>query len=179
MRRRAFTLIEMIASLVVLAVLGSVASSLLMTATDGYVGSSVHGQMHVELSVGMDRAVRELRRIPADATAPVRSPHIDSVSTTSITWRDDASNACALTLTGEELRLTVDGEQPAALLRDVASFEIEAIRDDATQISLPVADAACDVIRQVVLCVTLTRDGESETLRARVFLRACMRMSDS
>ena len=61
--RSAFTLIESMATVSVLAILGSITSFLVLDAVDGYTDASNSAQLHAELSIALDRAARELRMI--------------------------------------------------------------------------------------------------------------------
>ncbi len=96
-----FTLIEMIATMTILAAIGSLASMILFNATDGYVSAATQGQIHTELSIVVDRIVREFRGIALDETAAGIAPDIESISSDAITWNDDD----ALTLSGTVLLL--------------------------------------------------------------------------
>ena len=65
--RRGFTLIEAIATIVVLAIIGSIASLIILTAVDGYTDAATGAQLHIEASTAMDRIVRELRKVALDS----------------------------------------------------------------------------------------------------------------
>jgi len=167
---RAFTLIEAVATIVVLAVLGSLASTIIVEATDGYFSGQVHAQLHTEASIGMDRIVRELRNIPLDEDAPDIAPDIDAVTNTSITWQTNNS----LSLNGTDLELVNDGAASRVLLSNVSAFSIQTYDESNNALNQPLQATQCDPIRRVQISVTLTRHGESETLRAKIFLRSTM-----
>ena len=87
--RSGFTLMESIATIVILAILGSIASFLVVDAVDGYVSASGSAQLHAEASLAMDRIMRELRKIELDpdhVPPPDVAPHIDAVPANSSTW---------------------------------------------------------------------------------------------
>ena len=170
LRRSGFTLVEAIATIVVLAVLGSLASTILIEASDGYFAGQVHAQLHTEASIAMDRIVRECRNIELDESADDIAPDIDSVTDTSMTWTADNS----LTLDGSNLLLTVGGGAPHVLLSDVSAFEIQTYDESNNALNQPRQAARCDSIRRVRIRLTVTRHGESETLRTKVFLRSTM-----
>src|SRR5262249_38647629 len=67
--RRGFTLIEAIATIIVLATLGSVASTILLTAMNGYTNAAIGAQMQSEASIALDRITRELRKALRDSSA--------------------------------------------------------------------------------------------------------------
>src|SRR5436190_21643080 len=97
--RHGFTLIEAIATIVILAALGSVASTNLMTAMNGYTTAAVGAQMQSEGSVVLDRIVREFRKIQRDTSASTTAPLISSVTASSISWNTTSS----LSLSGTTL----------------------------------------------------------------------------
>lgn len=162
---------ESVATIVILAALGSVTSSVVLTGIDGYLDASTRSQLHTEASIGMDRMVRELRRIALDPSATGAAPDIDTISATSISWHggDDA-----IALSGTDLLLTSGGGAAAVLLTDVSSLTVAAFDESNVSVSLPAAGAGCDAIRRVSLTVTLDRAGVTETLRSRIFLRSTM-----
>lgn len=168
--RRGYTLIEAIATIVILAALGSLASTIIVEASDGYFSGQVHAQLHTENSIAMDRIVRELRKIPLDDDANDIAPDIDEVTDTSITWFGDNS----VTLNGTNLELVEDGGTARVLLTDVSAFAIQTYDESNNALSQPRQAAQCDPIRRVQVTITLTRHGESETIRAKVFLRSTM-----
>ena len=61
--RRAFTLIESMAAVVVLGSLAGVSSLLIFNAVDGYTEAATAAQLHVEASIALDRAIREIRKL--------------------------------------------------------------------------------------------------------------------
>ena len=167
---RGFTLIESIATIVVLGAIGMVASSTIVTAANGFLKATTAGQMNIELSVTLDRAVREIRRIPLDAAASGIAPDIDSVTATSIAWSGNSS----LSLSGTNLMLTINGGTAAVLQTNVSSFSVQAFNESNTALGATLSTTGCDPIRRILLTITVTRDSISETLRARVFLRSTM-----
>ncbi|MHC4948052.1 MAG: PulJ/GspJ family protein [Planctomycetota bacterium] len=168
-RRRGFTLIELIATIVVLSALGTVASSILLNATDGYLAATTGAQLHTEASIALDRIARELRKIDLDPSATGVAPDIDSVDTTLIVWSTDHS----LKLGGTDLLLEESGVT-AVLLTDVSAFTVAVFDESNTALPLPRSAAGCDPIRRVLVTITLTRSGVTATLRGKVFLRSTM-----
>ena len=167
---RGFTMIESIAAIVVLAAIGSVASTILLSAADGYADAATTAQLHVESTIGLGRVVREIRKIPLDGGAVGIAPDIDSVTASSITWSTNSS----LTLSGSDLMLTLSGGTPAVLLSDVSAFSVATYDESDAALAASLSGAACDPIRRVEITGTLLRYGFSETLRTRVFIRSTM-----
>lgn len=166
--RRAFTLVELIAAIVVIAVIGSLASVLLASAVDGYSRASIEAQLHSELSIALERIEREWRYIPCKADQI--APHINSISATSMVWSDD----CSLSLVGDRLMFAVNGGAAGVLLDDVAAVSIQGMDDAGSPLSLPRNGDACDAIRRLQVSITLERNGVSQTLRTIVFIRSMM-----
>lgn len=168
--RPAFTLVEMIATIAIIAVIGSVSSSLIITATDGYTAASASAQLCAEASIGMDRVVREFRSIAVDSSGSDNVPDIDTIAPASITWETDSS----LTLSGTDLQLRIDGGATRTLLGDVTAFSVRAYDESNTALALNLSDAECDAVRRLEVTITLGRSGVTHTIRTRIFLRGMM-----
>ena len=168
--RSGFTLVELVATIVILAAIGSIASNLILTSTDGYVDAATSAQLHTEASIGLDRIVRELRKIELDDAASEVAPNIDSVTAASIAWNDN----CNLTLTGSNLMLVDNGAAAAVLLSDVSSFSVQAFDADNTAMASTLNGAECDDVRRILITLTLQRAGVSEILRTKLFIRSTM-----
>lgn len=169
-RSTGFTMIELISTITILAVIGSVASGVIFNAADAYLDASTTSQLHNELSIGLDRVVHELRGIPFDATAAGLAPDIDNVTPTSITWSTNNS----LALTGSDVMLTIGGGPPAVLLSDVTSFNVQSYNEDNAILAGTLSGIGCDPIRRVTVTVAMARYGITESLRSKVFLRSTM-----
>jgi len=168
--RRGFTLIEAIATIVILGAIATVASNILLTAGEGYIDAATRAQLHSEVSMSMDRIVREIRQIDLDNDANGLAPDIDSVSAESITWDDDDRIA----LNGDTIELVVDGGSAEPLQTDVSAFSIQAYDQDDAAMKSNLSGDDCDSVRRIELSITLARFGVSETLRTKVFIRSCM-----
>src|SRR5687768_219864 len=105
---RAFTLVEVLATITIIAAVGSVASVTLVSALDGYIDAATQSQLHSELSIAVDRMDRELRKIARDPIV-AGAPNIASVGPTSITWNADYR----LSLSAGLLLFEEDGSAPA------------------------------------------------------------------
>ena len=177
-RRRGFTLIESMATVVVLGVLGSAASFLIIDAVDGYTDAATRAQLHAEMSIALDRAMREIRKIELDSDAVGEvAPNITSISATSIQWEDAAADQYELLKSGSELQLKVDGVGPATLMTDVTGLTITGYDDGGPLPADPdtvVASCPCGTIRRIAVDVTAERGGISESLRFKVFIRSTM-----
>ena len=170
-RRPGFTLVEVIATIAIISVIGSIASRTIITALNGYTTSATRAQLHSELSIAMDRIDRELKRIPQKASYGSIAPNITSVTGTSIAWNGNYS----LSLSGPQLQMVDNGAATTVLLDNVTSFSIQAYNESNTALSATLSGTACDPIRRVVVQITIQRSGITETLRTKVFLRGTMR----
>ena len=175
-RRRAFTLIESLATVAVLATLGSIASFLILDSVDGYTEAATSAQLHAELSIAMDRAMREVRKIEPDSGASGVAPNITNVNAAdnNIQWTDSDSDAYSLYLSGSDLMLEVDGGGAAVLMSDVTVFTVLTYDEDDGALAAPLSGAACDDIRRVALNMTVQRNGVSQSPRTRIFIRSMM-----
>ncbi len=171
-QRRGFTLVEAIASIVVVSILGSVVSGLILQAADAHAGSSVQADLHAEASAALDRLVREIRRIDPDPDAPAGEPaaDVDRLTATSIEWAGDS----VARLDGTELILSIAGEGDGVLATDVSALEIIAYDDSNAQLGTSISGDGTRQIRRVEIRLTLERAGASETIEAKVYLRGAM-----
>jgi prepilin-type N-terminal cleavage/methylation domain-containing protein len=172
--RRGFTLIESMATITVLAVLGSIASFLILDSVDAYTDAGTSSQLHAEASIALDRVIRELRMIELDSGASGTAPNILSVTSSSIVWTDSDTDAYYLQLSGSDLMLQVDSGPASVLLSDVTALTITTYNEDNAPLAASLSGAACDPIRRVSVEVTLQRNGLTESLRARAFVRSTM-----
>jgi prepilin-type N-terminal cleavage/methylation domain-containing protein len=164
--RPGFTLIETIAAMSVLALLGSLASMLVMTSVGGFTQSAIAAQLHTEASIALDRIDQAVRDIPRSGSAP-GAPDIASITASSITWQTNSS----LSLSGSNLMLTLSGGTPRVLLSDVTSFSVQAYDETNTAMAATLTGSACEPVRRVRFAVALQRSGVTHTLRTKVFLR--------
>ncbi len=168
--RRGFTLIEAIATIVVLAIIGSIASLIILNAVDGYTDAATTAQLHIEASTAMDRIVRELRKVGLDSGAAGVAPDINDVTPTSITWGANGE----LSLTGNKLQLTTSGPPLGDILDDVSAFSVQTYDEDNAALGATLTGAACDPIRRIELDLTLQRSGVTTSLRTKLFVRSTM-----
>lgn len=162
-------------AVLVLATLGSIASFLVVDAVDGYAQAVTGSQLHAELSVAMDRAVRELRKVPVNATEPAPATNLTNVTTSALYWEDDSANPYSLTVSGGDLLLQSGGVSAYALQANVTSWTVAAYDQDNGAVALPVSTPATVApIRRIELDITVTREGVSDRIRSRVYLRSSM-----
>ena len=167
--RPGFTLIELLATMTVVGALGSIAASILIASISGLMESTTRAQLHTELSIALDRVDGEVRNIPRDSSASDIVPDIDSLSPTSIEW----SGSDEISLDGSQLNLTLGGDS-AVLLNNVTALSIKAYDEDNVEMASSLNGANCDDIRRLEVSITASRDGITEHLRTKVYLRCTM-----
>ncbi|MHC5023415.1 MAG: PilW family protein, partial [Planctomycetota bacterium] len=82
--RRGFTLIEAVATILVLGVVGTGTSMILLSSVESYLDGAAAAQLHSEASIALDRLMREVRMIELDSGASGIAPNIDSMSALAI-----------------------------------------------------------------------------------------------
>ena len=168
--RRAFTIVEAIATMSILVAIGSVVSGLIFTASRSYTDAAFAAQLQAELSTAMSRITRELRYIPIDQTSAPVIPKINSVTAASITWSTNSS----ITLNSGQVQLVLLGGTAEVLLQDVTAMTVSTFDETNTALAATLSGSATAPIRRVQVSVTITRNGVSQSLTGRVFLRGLM-----
>jgi len=164
------------ASIAVIGLLGSTGAYLILDAMDDYMEATTTAQLHAELSVGLDRIVREVRRIELDPELAGAVPHIIDYTATSLDWEEGPTGSVvtySVSLVATDLLLEADGFT-GSILTDAISFTVRAFNEDNTYLAPPLTLAACAPIRRIEFTAAITRSGVTETLRAKVYLRSTM-----
>jgi prepilin-type N-terminal cleavage/methylation domain-containing protein len=167
---RGFTLVEAIATMTVIAILGSVSSSLIYSGVRAYRDAAGQAQLHEEMSTALESITRALRGIPAGQIDPVAYPSITAVQADSIQWGTSAR----LWLSGSNLQFQEDGGTAYTLLTGVTSFSIQCYDEAGTALGTNLNASASQNVRRIQVQVTASKDGATETLRTRVFIRCTM-----
>ncbi len=173
--RRAFTFIELMAVMVILAALGSVSSFLLAGAIDGYLEAATTAHVHADLSTAVDRLAREFHSIPPYPAVSGEVAYIGSADDSELIWYDSDDDEYSVELNGTDLELAVDDGAAADLLTDVTAFTLGYRDEDDGALATPmVGTPAVDEIRRITISITVTRKGMSQSLSAEVYIRSCM-----
>lgn len=169
-RNPGFTLVETIAAMVVVSVTGLLTSGIIFTAVHAYRDASTRAQLHNDCSAAFDRITKLLWSIPRDSSASVVAPLISSVTPTSLSWNTNWS----LSLSGTQLMLTENGGTARPILDNITSFSISCFDESNAAMAASLSGAATQGIRRIQIEVTVSREGISETLRARAYIRSLM-----
>lgn len=167
--RRGFTLVEVITTMVIVAIIGVVSSTLLLSAVERYHAAATRAELVNAASAAMERITVTLRDIPQRVSVTPSVPSISAVTANSITW----DGGMSLAISGTSVRLTINGDS-TTLAEHVSAFEVTVFDKDNAAMDASLSGGACNSIRRVQITLTLSRDGVSETLRSRVFLRCMM-----
>ncbi len=163
----AFTLVETIATMVILAVVMTASAQLISVAADGYADTAERSRLQADLSVAMDRIVRELQQMPQGSTGG--TPSITSLTATSVAWDSTSS----IVLLNGTLRLTTPETTWTPLIENVSAFSLTAYDQSNAQLGASLSGSSCQPIRRIAITLSVTHAGVTETLRTKVFLRCC------
>lgn len=123
--RCAFTLLEGLLSIVIIAVIAAVTLPVVSGAADNYADAAAARRSTENVAFAMERAVRFLRDAPGGATA--NTIGITSATPTEVVFSDGTS----LSLAGDKLMLTDEtGSGNGVLLHDVDEFELRYLAHD-------------------------------------------------
>ena len=159
--QRGFTLIELIASMVVLGVVASVSAPLIGAASDSFVTSANNRDDIERLAHAMDRSVRLLREVPATA-AGSGLPDIVVAATDNIEFADGAE----LELVGTTLMLTPAGGAASPLCTGVTAFELAYLAEDGLTDTIATPQTSQRIEIRIV--------AGGHELRSSVFFRVAM-----
>ena len=164
------------AAIVVIGILSSSAAYLILDSVDDYMDATLHAQLQDELSLALDRIVREIRWIELDPEIAGPITHITGYTASSLTWDDGPTGSAvthSVTMAGGELLLQADGFT-GPILTDATSLIIRAYDENNLYLSPPLTLAACAPIRRIEFTLGVTRSGVTDALRSKVYLRAAM-----
>ncbi|MFM9996436.1 MAG: type II secretion system protein [Phycisphaerales bacterium] len=162
--RRGFTMVEAIAAIVVISVLGSIASFVLHAAVRGSMDAATGESLAADASAALERIVRGLRAIDDDGGTPGVQPSIGEVGPTLIRWNTNWS----LSRSGTTVLLEESGGTPTALVRDASAFTIQTYNGVGGVLGGTLSGAACHAVRRIEVTLTLARAGRQVALRTRV-----------
>jgi prepilin-type N-terminal cleavage/methylation domain-containing protein len=157
--KRGFSLIEFIMVITVLAVITSLAISLLVAIADAWVLHRQRRQMTEAGQIAIDRMAREIRRVRdrnSFTTAAVSSLRFTDIDNTDITFD----------LSGTTLRRTLGGVTINPLADNVSALTFTYYDSAGATLSAPVATPSN--IRRIQVDITFTYSGSNFYLRSQV-----------
>ncbi|MBX3323757.1 MAG: hypothetical protein KF757_12280 [Phycisphaeraceae bacterium] len=124
--RSAFTLVEAVATTVVLSVIAAITLPVINASTDSYAAAATASRVVDETCYAMDRIVRLLREAPLGPT--VATLDIASMTSDSVRFADGRG----IELSGDTLLVRFEDGATAPICRGVQEFELRSIRSDGT-----------------------------------------------
>ena len=159
---RAFTLIEVIAVIVVMSIIAGVAAPVLLAVSNTYTQSMEHRTAAESVSIALDRIIRIVRETP-ELPAQQGAPDI----TAALPQRLELGDGTVVELTGSNLMLTLPTTAPAILCAGVSSFELLYLKEDAQPLDTAGGDPTSDTYKVEIRIAA----GDIE-LRSAAFIRA-------
>lgn len=142
-RLSAFTLIELLAAIVIISTVAAVASPIVLTATDAYAKSAEQRRGTERAAAALDRLCRILREAPAKAT-PAGATDFKNADISSF----GLQGGIGVALTGGTLTLETSTVAATALCPDVTAFELTYL--DASGAVVNVASGT-DGVRRIII----------------------------
>ncbi len=159
-----FTLIELIAVIVIISTLSSVVGSLVHESVKIYAGASAQREAQERHGFALERMVRAMREA---------APLVGSTGTPGLVTAD--INQCAFEdgtafqLSGTDVLMTPAGGASGPLARNVTAFELSYIGEDGVMLNFGGGDTV-DEVRTIWIHL----QSESVDTRTAVYLRAAM-----
>lgn len=172
--RRGFTLVEAIVTMVILAIVMGMASRLFYTASVGYTAAATRAELHTEISMALERIVTEVREARRKVGASPAVADITAVGSNSMSWYGPDGALRTVMLTGTTITYSIAGGAGVVLASSVSAFGISTFDEAAVALSGTLSSGQAESVRRVQITITGSTGGVSETLRTRVFPRACM-----
>jgi prepilin-type N-terminal cleavage/methylation domain-containing protein len=161
---RAFTLPELVASIVIVSAIAAVLAPVLLTSTDAYARATTQRSASEDAGAAMDRLVRTIRRVPA-INPGFPEPDITTADSDHLVFVDGHE----VELIGTTLWFTAPGQAPSPLCQNVEVFTLSYIGADG------VTDTSSDPKRTQRCHIRLVVSGFE--LQTAVFLRIAMEMT--
>jgi type II secretory pathway pseudopilin PulG len=169
---RAFTLVEAIATIVVIATVSLVASRVISSSTQSYTQVATRSELHAQAASAMDQIVQNLRQARVrPASSPV-APDITGVTPTSVSWVMPDGTAITVARSGSTLQAQYNAGAWVVLATNVTAFNVQCFDESSAALATTLSGSALDPIRRIEITLGVSLSGVTETLRTRVFLRA-------
>ena len=173
-RNRGFTLVEALATIAVLSIVGLASSRLILESSSRFTDAVTRSQLHATGTSAMSRIVSELGGVsPLSGVSPT-APNINSASSsTSVTFVGSGGATRTITYNSGASTIIITGSAAASqtLASDCTAFSFTYLDSTGGTIS---PASGTSLIRRVVVQFTLSRAGVSETIRTSVYIRSMM-----
>ena len=169
--RAAFTLVEMIATISILAVLGLLASGIMLNAWKVHTDAVSRVNLSEGLATALERMVSELRNIDITPASAPATPRISAMSAGSISFTVGGSSR-VISLSGTDLLLSGSAASGAVLASGITSLMIQGYTKDNVAVSASPSAAEIASIRRIQITMTGTSGTVTETIRTKVFIRS-------
>ncbi|MBY0312652.1 MAG: prepilin-type N-terminal cleavage/methylation domain-containing protein [Phycisphaerales bacterium] len=169
-RPRAFTLVEAITTIVIIAIVSTISATLVRGGMNVYDSAATRAELSDRLSVAMDRITTELRTMDQTGSTGSNQASISALTTSSITFTASGATR-TISLSGTNLLLSGSLVASAVLAPDITTFSL--LGFDSTNTALPASPSAPQIatLRRIQITISATRNGITETLRTKVFIR--------
>jgi len=172
--RRGFTLVEAIASITILALIGGLTSQIIFTASRSWMDAAAIAELERETSLALDRIITSLRSIERDPAAPEVALRIDAIGPNMIAWHGDHS----LSLENDVLILR-EADATLPLARNIASLTVTPFGPDGQMMPGELTDDTAGTARRITIGVVASRGDLELSLRTSVFLRSAATAGDA
>lgn len=169
-RPRGFTLIEAITTIVIIAIVSTISTSLVRTAMGVYENAATRAELSDRLSIAMDRITTELRTMDQTGSVGSNQPNITALTATSITFVASGATR-TIALSGTNLELSGSLASNIVLAPEVSDFSL--LGYDNVNAALPASPTPAQIatLRRLQVSISATRNGVTETLRTKLFIR--------
>lgn len=169
-----FTLVEAIATIVILAAVITVCSRIVSSATKGYTDSVTRAELHSQLSSAMDRIITDLRQTRVGPGSTPVAPDLQGATASSIGWTMVGGGTRSVALSGSQVTLTTESVAATALAVNITAFSVQCFDESNAALASTLNGSALNAVRRVRITLTGSSNGITETVRSKVFLRSMM-----
>lgn len=134
--RRAVTLLELVAAIMVLSIIASIVMPVIISATDAYASARTLRSSTESLAFASDQLQRVIRSAPSGAGGTGLGVSVGT------SQRIEFSDGTGFELDGTDLNLLIPGADPAPVCLDVQSFEISYIAEDGSSSAIATPSTA-------------------------------------
>ena len=158
MKKRGFTLIELVVVITIIGIIAGVVGFILFGAVDAWTFRLKRAGLLSDGRLAINRIVREVREVK-DLTSVI------AASSSQFRFIDTDDTDITYSLNGSDLERTEDGTANT-LAENVSSLSFTYYDFNGSTISTPAVSSSATDIRRVLIDLTLTKDGEDVYLES-------------